>query len=140
MTRRTIFTVSLSGAGVAQATSVARVATVSAHVNSRMRASRGNVGKFSVYALADSARMRATVAPDHAGDCLRLESQIRRGGRWRLLHESACFRLSSKSRADLRLRGSRDYLGHPVRIRAQWRGDVANTATKSLWRYVKFVR
>jgi hypothetical protein len=140
LSRRTTFSATYAGDEMTDPSSATRTVTVAARVASTMYRYRARSNGYYLYNVTGSAWMKATVSPNHAGDCLYFRAQARVGGVWRTFGTTDCVRMTSLSVARVYLEGDRELLGYALRMRAEWRGNTKNTAANSAWRYFKFTR
>ncbi|GAA4703703.1 hypothetical protein [Nocardioides conyzicola] len=138
MSRTTTFTATADGGDLADASASKRVRVAARVSASAVRALRRS-GKSSIYSVTRSAWLKAKVAPAHAGDCVYFRAEFKVRGRWGYPAKTKCVRLGRASSAMVYLPGDRAYLGIPIRMRAEWRGDAENAAAPSGWSYVQFV-
>lgn len=139
--RRTRFSVSYAGdASTEGSANRSHEVFVRAAVDTTMSRYRSRRGSAYVYKATDTAIMKVKVRPDHGGECVTLEVMLRFGGDWQWGRGIGCLTLSSHSVARVGLRGSRDLVKHPVRLRVKYRGDLTNLGTQTPWTYVTFVR
>lgn len=77
---------------------------------------------------------RATVAPNHAGDCIDFELQRLVNGSWRRIELSDCLdRLDATSTARRDWFNGTWQAGHRLRMRPIWRGDIVSAAQTGPW-------
>lgn len=140
--RRVRFSVSYAGdASTEGSANRSHEVFVRAAIDTTMSGYRSRRGSAYVYRATDTAIMKIRVRPDHGRECVTLDVMLRFGGDWKWAERGArCVQLSSHSVARVGLRGSRELVAHPVRIRVRYQGDVTNLGTQTTWTYVTFVR
>lgn len=116
-----------------------RTVEVRAKVTPTMLWYRAKRGRYHIYDVSKRAVLKGRVAPNHEGDCLYFRVQFYIDGRWRY-PTTTCVQMNPRSIARTYLAGHPDYLGVPIRMRAEWRGDRENLRKRSAWRYVRFRR
>jgi hypothetical protein len=138
--RTTTFTVELDGQGQVPDVTDSVTAKVSARVTPTMlRYRRRSAGSF-VYRVSKTAWIKAKVSPDHSGDCVYFRAEFKVGHTWGYPSTTGCVTLAARSYALAYLKGTKDFLGIPIRLRAEWKGDQENAAARSPWQHVMFVR
>jgi hypothetical protein len=138
LSRTTTFTAVADGGALADASASTRVRVAARVTATPVRALRRS-GHTSIYSVSRSAWLKARISPAHAGDCVYFRAEFKVRGRWGYPAKTKCVRLGRTSSALAYLPGNRAYLGIPVRMRAEWRGDAENTATTGAWSYLKFI-
>lgn len=111
---------------------------VAAQVRSRIRSGRLVKG-VHVHPVGEAVVLRSTVAPNHVGDCLVLELQVKSDGLWQEV-SSSCATLNPDSLATARFEGSRKLAGRTFRVRGAFAGDIVNAASAGHWLSFRFVR
>ena len=61
-------------------------------------------------------------------------------GRWGYDAKTSCLTPDRRARVRAYLAGSRQLVGIPLRMRAEFRGDKVHTKTITSWSYLKFKR
>lgn len=140
VSRRTVFTAVFDGEGEFPDASAKVTVRVGSKVTPTMKRYERRAGKYYVYKTAKRAYILGKVSPNHGGDCLYFRAQFKVGGAWRYPSTTGCVRMVATSKAMAYLAGDPAYVGVPVRMRAEFRGDKDNLRSNSPWRYVKFVR
>jgi hypothetical protein len=140
MTEAARFAVVFDGdAKFASSAAITPKVKVAALVVAKLFKATGHSGRYALYKASKDALLGAAVGPDHRGDCLFFRAQFRVGGHWGHDSTTGCVTLNKHSAAGARLSGDPRLAGIPIRMRAEWKGDVRNTKANSTWRYLKFV-
>lgn len=92
---------------------------------------------YRLYHQSKPLDVAATVAPNHAGECLDLDAQEEVNGQWFGVFDT-CYTLNSSSHVAESLSLTMSALGHPYRIRADFvhsSSDIKNINNDSSWQY-----
>jgi len=140
VTERTTFTVVHDGDENFDSSWGSAIVKVKARVTGKMTRTTNKSGKYFLYPVTRLATYLVTVAPNHAGDCIRFRIEIKVHGRWQSAGQFKCGKLRSDSKFHFGVGTEPDYIGYPFRLRANWVPDGRNAASSSTWRYFKFTR
>lgn len=136
--KRTTLSATNPGDEQYDAASASATVKVAARVTPKVFNSKGRAGKYYLFGPRARALLGALVSPNHGGQCLYFRLQfLVPSGRTIV---SKCIKMTPKSVAGAYVDGHPDLIGVPFRMRAEWRGDTANLAARSAWRYMKFTR
>lgn len=99
-------------------------------------------GKYRLYkAGRRMINLKARVAPNHSGECIKYEIEIGFNGTWEAAEMSPCYRLNSYSKHKTGLiPANRIFVGIKIRSRVVWNTDNENLGSKSPWAYAAVVR
>ncbi|QKE83674.1 hypothetical protein [Arthrobacter sp. NEB 688] len=139
VTVRTAFTVEYAGDVEHEPAIAGTHVDVRAKVTTRTTRVIGHSGSYQLVRTGSKPYVVGTVAPSHAGQCVKFQGQEPKGSGWGYTQTTDCFRLNSKSATSVYF-GSSWPAGAKVRMRVLWGGDTKNAAANSAWTYLKFVR
>jgi YVTN family beta-propeller protein len=140
-THSTTFTAAFTGDAWYLAKSVTSTDAVHASVAAKITGYYGSkkVGSTTrrLYHHTAHLKVAATVAPNKAGECVKVEVQEFRKGAWRASSLSGCHALSKSSAYAVSLALTHDARNYPYRVRVDYvRGkDTSNLSTDSSWLY-----
>lgn len=136
---RTTFTATYAGDADRDPAAASTTVYVRARVSATATKVVGRSGAYRLVRSGTKPRVVGTVAPSHAGGCVRFQGQEPSGSGWGHTQTSPCLRLDRASSSYVWF----DATWKPkdrVRIRVLWDGDTRNAAAGSSWVYLKFVR
>ena len=114
---------------------------VKADLRTTMIRPRGTAGRYHLYRVAQRATLQAKLLPKGFPDrCVTIRLQYFARGRWGYDAKTSCLTPDRRARVRAYLAGSRQLVGIPLRMRAEFRGDKVHTKTITSWSYLKFKR
>jgi hypothetical protein len=139
LTRNTVITAEWEGDATYAPEHDSTTVRVYARATGRLTNAQTTSRKYRLYREGRNIEYEAKVAPNHAGDDVRMTLEVFYRRRWRNL-DSYWFRLRRDSTATLRLETRGAPLDIPFRIRARYPEGNGNLADDSAWSYFKIVR
>jgi hypothetical protein len=138
MTTNATFIGVFDGDAKVAANGAAKRVKVQAFVLGKLFKAQRHVGHVALYKPSQKLLYGAAVGPNKKGQCVNFRAQFRIGGHWGHDGTTGCVALNRKSVAGASIQGSNALAGIPIRIRAEWSGDSANTRANAAWSYAKF--
>lgn len=115
-----------------------RTVTVRALAVLEMSGSPAAGGATYLYRVDGDATGFGMVMPDHAGACVRFRAEQYVDGAWAPALTSECVTLDESSMASWRVPDGLRTPGVRTRVRLDWPGDTASSASSSAWQYLRF--
>ena len=135
--RRTTIVAVYDGDEAYDGSTASRMLPVRARVMARISGGVGQTDGRTLLRMGSRPVVIATVAPNHAGECVRIARQVFLGGKW-WPSSAPCITLDRYSRARLTIPTTEPQV-RLMRVRAMWKATTINDAGTSAWVGLKLV-